>query len=58
MTLPKPADPTFVIPPVPAGMAEVFGPYLAQGVQKRPWLANELMRLRNEDLAHLAQEGQ
>jgi hypothetical protein len=51
LTQPKPADPTFVIPPVPANMAELFGPFLAQGVQKRPWLANELVRLREEELA-------
>lgn len=48
---PKPTDPSVPIPAVPPNMAELFGPFLAQGVQKRPWLANELVRLRQEELA-------
>ena len=31
-------------------MAEVFGPYIAQALAKRPWTASEMMRLREEEM--------
>lgn len=30
-------------------VAETFGPNFAKALEKRPWMANELLRLRREE---------
>ncbi|RSH93625.1 hypothetical protein EHS25_006271 [Saitozyma podzolica] len=49
LTRPKPAQDGQIQPVSWDEVAETFGPNFAKALEKRPWMANELLRLRREE---------